>query len=109
MALSCFRFLGFTSFEQVDRLTIPEYNLLMKAVRLRQVDLDYRNHLQAFLSFAVQAEKRVGKNKSRPVYRTFRKFYDYDAEQERVLGQREPDDRFAALKQFLREGGGESG
>ena len=62
-ALSCFRFLGFTSFDQVDRLTIPEYNLLMQAVRLRQVDLDYRNHLQAFLSFAVQAEKRVGKNK----------------------------------------------
>ena len=109
MALSCFRFLGFTSFDQVDRLTIPEYNLLMKAVRLRQVDLDYRNHLQAFLSFAVQAEKRVGKNKSRPVYRTFRKFYDYDAEQEKVLGQRDPDDRFAALKQFLRKGGGESG
>ena len=60
MALSCFRFLGFTSFDQVDRLTIPEYNLLMKAVRLRQ-------------------EKRVGKHKSRPVYRTFQKFYDYDA------------------------------
>ena len=59
--MSCFRFLGFTSFDQVDRLTIPEYNLLMQAVRLRQVDLDYRNHLQAFLSFAVQAEKRVGK------------------------------------------------
>ena len=34
-ALSCFRFLGFTSFDQVDRLTIPEYNLLMQAVRLR--------------------------------------------------------------------------
>lgn len=108
-ALSGFRFLGFTSFDQVDRLTIPEYNLLMQAVRLRQVDLDYRNHLQAFLSFAVQAEKRVGKNKSRPVYRTFRKFYDYDAELQKVLSDREPDDRFAGLKQFLREGGGESG
>lgn len=108
MALSCFRFLGFTSFDQVDRLTIPEYNLLMKAVRLRQVDLDYRNHLQAFLSFAVQAEKQSGKNKSRPVYRTFRKFYDYDAEQEKILGQRKPD-RFATLKRFLQEGGGENG
>lgn len=108
-ALSCFRFLGFTSFDQVDRLTIPEYNLLMQAVRLRQVDLDYRNHLPAFLSFAVQAEKRVGKNKSRPVYRTFQKFYDYDAEQQKVLSDREPEDRFAGLKQFLREGGGESG
>lgn len=108
-ALSCFRFLGFTSFDQVDRLTIPEYNLLMQAVRLRQVDLDYRNHLQAFLSFAVQAEKRVGKHKSRPVYRTFRKFYDYDAELQKVLSDREPEERFAGLKQFLREGGGESG
>lgn len=108
-ALSCFRFLGFTSFDQVDRLTIPEYNLLMQAVRLRQVDLDYRNHLQAFLSFAVQAEKRVGKNKSRPVYRTFQRFYDYDAELQKVLSDREPEDRFAGLKQFLREGGGESG
>ena len=108
-ALSCFRFLGFTSFDQVDRLTIPEYTLLMPAVRLRQVDLDYRNHLQAFLSCAVQAERRVGKHKSRPVYRKFQKFYDYAAEQEKVLSDREPEDRFAGLKQFLREGGGESG
>ena len=82
---------------------------LMRAVRLRQVDLDYRNHLQAFLSFAVQAEKQVGKHKSRPVYRTFQKFYDYDAELQKVLSDREPEDRFAGLKQFLREGGGESG
>lgn len=107
--MNCFRFLGFTSFEQVDRLTIPEYNLLMKAARLRQVDLDYRNHLQAFLNFSVRAEKRVGKNKSRPIYRTFRKFYDYEAEQKKASGQREQEDRFAALRKFLREGGGESG
>lgn len=50
-----------------------------------------------------------GELKSRPVYRTFRKFYDYDAEQQKVLNDREPEDRFAGLKQFLREGGGESG
>lgn len=40
----------------------------MEAVRLKQVDLDYRNHLQAFLNFAVKAEKKAGKNKTKPVY-----------------------------------------
>lgn len=35
IALSCFRYLGFTSLEQVDRLTIPEYHLMMEAAQLR--------------------------------------------------------------------------
>ena len=75
MALNCFRHLGFKSFEEVDRLTIPEYTLLMEAVQLREVDKDYRNHLQAFLNFAVKAEKKVGKNKTKPVYQRFSKVF----------------------------------
>lgn len=76
--MNCFRFLDFKSFAEVERLTIPEYNLLMEAVKLKQVDKDYRNHLQAFLNFAVKAEKKAGKNKSKPVYSKFKKFYDYE-------------------------------
>lgn len=76
--MNCFRFLGFNSFEQVNQLTIPEYLLLMEAVQLKQVDLDYRNHLQAFLNFSVKAEKKTGKGKSRPVFTKFKKFYNYD-------------------------------
>lgn len=59
-------------------MTFPEYKLLMKAVRLKQVDAEYKLHLQAFLNFAVKAEKKAGKGKSKPVYREFKKFYDYE-------------------------------
>ena len=38
----------------------------MKAVELKQVDLAYQLHAQAFLNFSVQAERKVGKNKTKP-------------------------------------------
>ena len=61
---------------QVDRLDLPEYGLMMKAARLRRVDDEYRTHEQAFLNVAARATK--GK-KGRPVYKTFKSFFDYDA------------------------------
>lgn len=60
-AISCFRYLGFTSFEQVDRLTIAQYEIMMEALRYRIVDDEYRAHRQAFLNFAAQAQKKSGK------------------------------------------------
>lgn len=87
----------------MDRLTIPEYNLLMKAVKLKQVDYDYRCHLQAFLSFAVKAERKAGKNKSKPVYRKFKQFYNYEAEQRKVL-KTEQKSRFSGIGKFLKKG-----
>lgn len=83
---------------------MPEYRLLMQAVRLREVDRDYRNHLQAYLNFVVRARKRAGKNKERPVYGTFQRFYDYEAEVNKVAGRRGAPDRFAGLKNYLRRG-----
>ena len=85
-------------------LTIPEYKLLMKAVKLKQIDNDYRNHLQAYLNFVVQAEKKAGKGKTRPVYNTFKKFYDYKKELKTVESKKE-DSRFSGLKKFLKRGG----
>jgi hypothetical protein len=87
----------------VDRLTIPEYNLLMEAAQLKQVDDDYRNHLQAFLNFAVKAEKKSGKNKSKPVYRKFKQFYNYEAELRKVQ-KTEPKSRFSGIGKFLKKG-----
>ena len=69
--------MDFKSFSEVDRLTIPEYRLLMKAAKLKEVDRDYRNHLQAFLNMSVQAQKKKGK-KSVPVFKEFRQFYNYE-------------------------------
>lgn len=101
--MNCFRYFGFTSFLEVDRLTIAEYNLLMKAEQLRQVDADYRNHLQAFLNFAVKAEKKSGKNKSKPVYRKFKHFYNYEEELQKVT-KKKTQSRFAGISKFLKKG-----
>ncbi len=105
MALNCFRYLDFKSFAEVDRLTIPEYNLLMQAVRLKMVDQDYRNHLQAFLNFSVQAKRSAGKGKERPVFSRFRKFYDYEKEIDKAKGKARSDGRLSNLSKLLKERG----
>lgn len=87
----------------MDRLTIPEYELLMEAAQLKQVDEDYRNHLQAFLNFAVKAEKKSGKNKSKPVYRKFKQFYNYEAELRKVQ-KTEHKSRFSGIGKLLKKG-----
>lgn len=85
-------------------MTIPEYNLLMEAVRLKQVDKDYRNHLQAFLNFAVKAKKKAGKNKEKPVYSKFEKFYNYKKEIDKVSNKGNTESRFAGIGKLLKKG-----
>ena len=101
--MNCFRFLDFKSFAEVERLTLPEYYLLMEAVKLKQVDNDYRNHLQAFLNFAVKAEKRAGRNKSRPVYSKFKKFYDYEKAIKEAQGK-DDKPKFPGIGKLLNKG-----
>ena len=101
--MNCFRYLDFKSFAEVDRLTIPEYELLMEAVRLKQVDQDYRNHLQAFLNFAVKAEKKNGK-KSKPVYSKFKRFYDYESEIKKATKKVGEKSRFSGIGKLLNKG-----
>lgn len=103
--MNCFRFLDFKSFAEVDRLTIPEYELLMEAVRLKQVDKDYRNHLQAFLNFSVKAEKKSGK-KSKPIYDKFKLFYDYEEEQRKANNSSDngTKSRFSGIGKLLNKG-----
>jgi hypothetical protein len=96
--------LDFKSFAEVDRLTIPEYTLLMEAVQLKQVDTDYRNHLQAFLNFAVKAEKKAGKGKTKPVYRKFKQFYDYEDEVQKITKKDKGKSRFSGIGKFLKKG-----
>lgn len=76
----------------------------MEAVRLKQIDKDYRNHLQAFLNYAVKAEKKVGKNKSKPVFTKFKQFYDYEKELKKVKGKEEEKARFSGIGSLLKKG-----
>lgn len=93
--------MGFKSFDEVDNICVAEYELLMKAVRLKQVDLDYRCHLVAYLTKAASAEKPSGKKKTKPVYGTFKKFYDYAKSIKLAMdGAEDQSERFARIKEF---------
>ena len=74
----------------------------MDAVQLKQIDADYRNHLQAYLGFVVKAEKKTGK-KSVPVYKKFEQFYNYKKEVEKVTRPQQQD-RFAGIGKLLKKG-----
>lgn len=84
-------------------MTIPEYNLLMEAAQLKQIDLDYRNHLQAWLNFVVQAKKKAGKNKEKPVYSKFKQFYNYK-EALNKNQTKESKGKFSGIGKFLKKG-----
>ena len=77
----------------------------MEAIQLKRIDNDYRNHLQAFLNFAVKAEKKSGKNKSKPVYTKFKQFYDYEKELKKAKGKEDSEkSRFSGIGKFLKKG-----
>ena len=80
----------------------------MKAEKLKQVDLDYQAHRQAYLNFIVKAERKAGKGKTKPVYTTFEKFYDYQKEIDRVLHPNKRS-RFAGIGRILKKGGSHNG
>lgn len=84
---------------------MKEYTMLMQAVRLKQVDMDYRNHLQAYLNFLVKAEKKVGKNKSKPVYSKFKQFYDYEKEVRKTAKKEKEKSRFSGIGKLLKKEG----
>lgn len=105
MAINCFRYLNFQNFSEVDRLTIPQCEILLEVIRLKQVDQDYRNHQQAFLDFAVRAKKKTGKYKEKPVYSTFKKFYDYEKEIKKARKIDSKERQPSVLSKFLKKGG----
>ena len=76
----------------------------MEAVKLKQVDEDYRNHLQAYLNFAVKAEKQVGKKKSVPVYKKFIQFFDYKKQLKKAREKEQRDNK--DIDKFLIKKGG---
>lgn len=51
----------------------------MHAYNLAEVDRMQEMHYQAWLNFQVTAKEEVG-NKIYPVYKSFKEFYDYEAE-----------------------------
>lgn len=105
MAVNCFRYLGFTTFDQVDQLTIAQYEIMMDALELRLLDQDLHEHRQAFLNLAVQAQKKAGKGKTRPAYRRFDQFFDYNAELTKIKNRKsKKKSRFSGIGKLLKKG-----
>nr|DAL99792.1 MAG TPA: hypothetical protein [Bacteriophage sp.] len=103
VVISCFRYLGFKSIEQVNNVTPYEYRLLMKSKELQMVDDQYYLHLQAYLNMKARAKKRVGK-KQKMVYTKFNKFFDYEKEVNKVLGvNKKTTGKFSDLSRFINE------
>lgn len=81
---------------------------MIQAEELKQIDLDYRNHLQAWLSVRAKVEKRSG-NKYKLVYDKFNKFYDYKDAIETVTDMyRKPagSETMRKVAKFLEQKGG---
>lgn len=95
IATNCIRHLDLT-IEQIDRLTIPEYELLMKATQLKEVDRSRDRHLLAWLTVSAGATKKDG----RPVYKKFSDFFDYESELRKLKPK---PDRFSRLSKHLKE------
>lgn len=95
--------MDFKSFAEVDRLTIPEYSLLMEAVRLKQVDKMRDIHLLAWLTFAAKATKGKGKN-IKPVYNKFKHFFNYDEELAKIQKPEKEQSRFHGIGKFIKKG-----
>ena len=89
-------------------LEIREYELLMKAAALKQADLDYRVHMQAFLNVKAGAKKRAGKNKEKLVFSRFDKFYDHKRAVNKIMNGEEKD-RFAGIGKILKREEGADG
>lgn len=100
IARDCFRFLGFKSLDEVDRMTFREYRLLSEAHRLKEVDTQYKLNLLAWRTFAATATDKKGK----PRYKRFDKFFDYNKALEEA--QNKKDDKFASYKEHLRRKNG---
>ena len=81
-------------------MEIPEYELLMQAMELRQVDEEYRTHEQAFLTVAARATK--GK-KGTPVYKRFKDFFDYEGAIRKVKDGNKHRDVMQAVSALLKE------
>lgn len=89
--MNCFRFFGFRSFDEVDRLTIKEYSMLCEAEQYKQLDHHKDIALGAWLTFVASAKKQVGK-RLKPVYPTFESFFDYTKELKKLKGESSIDD-----------------
>lgn len=82
--MQCFRYFNFTSFQQIDELTVTDFETLMEAATYRELDRTENAHMIAWQTMRAQAKKTVGKGKQKLVYTRFKRFFDTDRQLRRI-------------------------
>ena len=90
-----------TDFILINRITLYEYNLLMKGVMLKKLDEKAERHEKAWLSRVVNAEKKVGKDKTEYVFKKYTDFFDYEKEYSNLFEKKE--DKMSDFKKLVLE------
>lgn len=86
--------------EDVQRLTLYEYKLLMKACQLKTLDNENKLHKLAWMIEQAKATKQKGK-KTVPYFKTYKDFFDYDRYEKDILGEPKEDKKDNAITNLL--------
>lgn len=79
-----------------------EYNLRMRAYRLRMVDKEYELHLAAWVDREVNAKRKSGKNGAKYIYAKWDQFFDYEKREAEILDEAQ-DEKPISIAEKLRE------
>ena len=74
IVINCMRYLDITDFNVIDRMTILEFELRMRAYQLKQLDKERDMYAQAWIHRQSKATKKSGK----PFYKNFRQFFNIE-------------------------------
>ena len=96
ITINCFALLGMTNLLEIERMTLYEYDLRLRAWERERAYRDYDLHLQAFLNALAQSTKTVGK-KSVARYKTFKEFFDL----EKRLGKKEENPQLKRFREIV--------
>ena len=83
VAFFYFKYLGFTNFEQVDRLTLPEIKLQLKTFKEMHLEETEKIYALAYLTNVAGSTTKRGVAK----YPTYKSFFDIDEAMKKVRGE----------------------
>ena len=89
----------------IERMTPEEFEIRMEAYRLQQVDQEFVLHRMAWLNREITAQKKAGKNKTKPYFDSFKKFFDYKRLEDEARGRetkRKPTSLGARMMEAIR-------
>ena len=102
VAFFYFKNLGYTTFEQVEKLTLPEINLQMRAYNEKAVEEEGKVYSLAYLTNAAGSITKRGTAK----YPTFKSFYNYEEALKRARGEEDkPSSMFERVVKYRKEKG----